>query len=139
LYFALTAAAYALVLPAIASLHVRHLAVRQSGAVLGTITGVVVVTFGVGAAALPPLVPAALFALGMWWWTIGKLWLETDVLPRMLGWLTVALAAAAFAVFALYAATSAQLAVADIPLHWTLGAWLLAVAAALWRASRMGS
>ena len=40
-YFALGAVGYGLLLPVIASLHVRHEPLRRSGAVLGTIAGVI--------------------------------------------------------------------------------------------------
>src|SRR5207245_1200656 len=81
-YFALGAIGYGLLLPLIASLHVRHEPLRRSGAVLGTIAGASVVTLGLGAAANTDLIPAALFVRGVWWWTIGKTWAETGVLPR---------------------------------------------------------
>jgi hypothetical protein len=131
-YFALTAVGYVLILPAIASLHVRHRQPRASGAVLATIAGVAVVVFGYGASALPPLAPAAAFAIGVWWWTMGKMWAETAVLPRAFGWLTMAGAVAFFISLALYAATAVQVAVADIPMRWMIGLWLVALALVLW-------
>ena len=57
-------------LPVIAVLHVRHLTVRDSGAMLGTISGVaVVVARASGASAAPELALAALFVRAIWWWT----------------------------------------------------------------------
>ncbi len=96
-YEALVAVAYALVLPAVAVLHVRHAAVRSSGAMLGTIAGVSTVAVGLGASIDPGLRPAALLILGMWWWTIGKTWADTDVVARPLGLLTAALGAVSIA------------------------------------------
>lgn len=71
---------------------------------------------------------------GIWWWTIGKLWVETDVMPRAFGYLTMALAALAFATAVAAAPMGMQSA-----LLWTLerlilGVWSLALALALWRA-----
>lgn len=124
-------------LPAIASLHVRHLPVRQSGAVLGTITGASVVTLGSVAAAHEGIVPAAFFVCGMWWWTIGKIWTETRVLPLAVGWLTMALAVACFALLAAYAYSGGVvMAVPDLPLRLLLGAWLVVLATFLWRDAR---
>jgi hypothetical protein len=121
-------------LPAIASLHVRHVLVRQSGAMLGTIAGASVVTLGSVAAADNGVIPAAFFVSGMWWWTIGKMWAETRVLPRAFGLFTMALALACFALLATYAFTGGVLtAVPDSPLRLVLGAWLIALAALLWR------
>jgi hypothetical protein len=121
-------------LPAIASLHVRHLLVRQSGAMLGTITGASVVTLGSVAAAETGVVPAAFFVTGMWWWTIGKMWTETRVLPRAFGWFTMALAVASFAMLGAYAYTGGVLmAVPDLPLRLILGLWLMVIAGLFWR------
>ena len=133
-YFLLVAVAFALLLPAIANLHVRHRAHRDSGAVLGTAAGVATVAISIAASASFDLVVAALFVCGMWWWTIGKLWAETGVLPRMLGIATAALAVLAMAA----AIASAPMNVATATL-WTaarliVGLWTLALAFALWRA-----
>jgi hypothetical protein len=127
---------YGLLLPVLASLHVRHAPVRRSGAVLGTIAGVTVVTLGLGAAANADhadLIPAALFVRGVWWWTIGKMWAETGVLSRVFGWITMALAVACFALVALFAATGIPMSPPDLPLRMLLGAWLVALAALLYR------
>ena len=72
-FFLLTAVAYGLMLPVIAVLHVRHVLVRQSGAMLGTIAGTAVVVVGISASAAPELAVAALFVRAIWWWTIGKI------------------------------------------------------------------
>jgi hypothetical protein len=127
---------YGLVLPVIASLHIRHEAVRRSGAVLGTIAGASVVTLGLGAAASADLIPAALFVRGIWWWTIGKMWTETAVLPRTFGWATMALAIVCFALVLAYAAMGLPMSPPDLPLRMVLGLWLLVVAGLFWRDAR---
>jgi len=91
------AVAYGFLLPAIAVLHVRHAAVRQSGAILATIAGAAVATVGLAGSANVDVRPASLFVLGMWWWTIGKMWVQTGVLPRTFGRVTAALGLVAFA------------------------------------------
>ena len=133
-YFALSAVSYGLLLPVLASLHVRHLAVRQSGAVLGTIAGTAVVTLGLGATASFDLIPAALFVRAIWWWTIGKMWVETAVLPRLLGAVTMGLAVACFALVGYYALTGIPMAPPDLLLRVALAAWLLVLAIPLARA-----
>jgi hypothetical protein len=135
-YFALSAVGYGLLLPVIASLHVRHEPLRGSGAVLGTIAGASVVTLGLGAAANVDLIPAALFVRGVWWWTIGKMWAETGVLPRAFGWITAGLAIPCFALVAVYAATGIPMAPPDLPLRLILGLWLIALAVFFWRGGR---
>lgn len=134
---ALLALASGLVLPAIAVLHVRHALVRRSGAVLTTIAGTVAVVACALAVRDLRLRPAALFVLGMWWWTIGKMWAETDVLPRAFGVVTAALGALAI-VGSLVPAFGApdQLAPPTVVFglsQLALGVWLVALAAALWR------
>lgn len=136
-YFALSAVAFGFMLPAIASLHVRHAVVRQSGAILGTVTGASVVTLGSVAAAENGVVPAAFFVTGMWWWTVGKMWAETRVLPRAFGWLTMALAIVCFALLGAYAFTGGVLtAVPDLFLRIILGVWLIVLAVLFWRDAR---
>src|SRR5207302_4443970 len=120
-YFALGAVGYGLLLPVVASLHVRHEPLRRSGAVLGTIAGARVVTLGLGAAANTDLIPAALFVRGVWWWTIGKTWAETGVLPRAVGWITMLLAVLCVGLVGLYAATGLPMAPPDLPLRMILG------------------
>ena len=131
-YFSLSALAYGLLLPVLATLHVRHLAVRQSGAVLGTIAGTAVVTIGIGASASFDLIPAALFVRAIWWWTVGKIWVETAVLPRVLGAVTMGLAIACFALVGFYALTGIPMSPPDLPLRVVLGAWLIVLAVTLW-------
>jgi hypothetical protein len=135
-YFALSAVGYGLLLPVIASLHVRHEPLRGSGTVLGTIAGASVVTLGLGAAANTDLIPAALFVRGIWWWTIGKLWAETGVLPRAFGWITAVLAIACFALVAAYAVTGIPMSPPDLPLRLLLGLWLMVLAVFFWRDAR---
>ena len=135
-YFALGAVAYGLLLPVIAVLHVRHLAVRQSGAILGTIAGTAVVAVGLGATASFDLIPAALFLRGIWWWTIGKMWVETAVLPRVLGALTMGLAIACFALVGYFALSGIPMAPPDLLLRMALGLWLVALAFPLWTGAR---
>jgi hypothetical protein len=109
----------------------RHATARGSGAILGTISGTAVVTIGIAASANGAIAVAALFVRGVWWWTIGKMWWETSLLPRMLGAATVALAGIAFAVTLASAATDMR--TARIALDALLGLWLLGVSAALFR------
>jgi hypothetical protein len=112
-------------LPGIAVLHVRHARVRESGAILGTIAGTAVVAVGLSGAANVDLRPAALFILGIWWWTIGKMWAETNVLPRTFG-----LATAGIGLFA-FALVPAEVILGELVFsaaHALLGAWLLALA-----------
>ncbi len=119
-------------LPAIAVLHPRHRRARESGTILATITGTSAVIVGLAGSVNADLQPAALFVLGMWWWTIGKLWAETAILPRMFGLATAALGALALA-GGLFASVSIGVSVVrpDVPdvAVWTiaqvaLGAWL---------------
>ena len=121
-------------------LHVRHAAVRQSGAILGTIAGAAVATVGLAGSANVDVRPASLFVLGIWWWTIGKMWAQTGVLPRTFGRVTAALGLVAF-VFVPLQAFSATLgsimpSLADALVqpyfsaaHLVIGAWLVALAA----------
>ena len=122
-------------------LHVRHAAVRQSGAILGTIAGAAVATVGLAGSANIDVRPASLFVLGIWWWTIGKMWAQTGVLPRAFGRVTAALGLVAFAFVPLqaFSATLGSImppSVADVlaqpyfsAAHLVIGAWLLALAA----------
>ena len=136
-FFLLTAVAYGLMLPVIAVLHGRHLLVRQSGAMLGTLAGLAVITVGISASAAPELAVAALFVRAIWWWTIGKTWWETEVLPRWLGAITLGLAAGEFALVLALGPLGADMAVAWLPLRVLLGIWLLALSFALWRSKEM--
>jgi len=132
-FFLLTAVAYGLMLTVIAVLHVSHVLVRQSGAMLGTITGIAVVAVGISASAAPELAVAALFVRAIWWWTIGKMWWETGVLPRWLGAVTLGLAAGEFALVLALGPLGADMSIAWLPLRVLLGIWLLAVSFTLWR------
>jgi hypothetical protein len=120
-------------LPVIAILHVRHQPVRESGAILATTAGTAAIAVGIAALANPDLMIATLFVRGIWWWTIGKLWSETGVVPRWLGPPTMALAALAIATSlgsGLIGLESATLVMAE---GVVLGLWLLALSYALWR------
>ena len=140
LYDALAAVAYGFLLPGIAVLHVRHAAVRQSGAILGTIAGTAVATVGLAGSANVDVRPASLFVLGLWWWTIGKMWSQTGVLPRPFGRATAALGVVAFALVPLEAFSPAFVSAMPRSLadalaqpyfsaaHLVLGLWLLALA-----------
>lgn len=141
MYTALIAIGYGLMLPAIAVLHPRHGRMRESGTILATIAGNAAITVGLGGSVNVDLQPAALFVLGMWWWTIGKLWAETEILPRRLGVATATLGALALA-GALLAALNVGITVLrpgfpDIAV-WTisqaaLGAWLVIIGMTLSR------
>jgi hypothetical protein len=134
------AVAYGFLLPAIAVLHVRHAAVRQSGAILGTIAGAAVATVGLAGSTNIDVRPASLFVLGMWWWTIGKMWAQTAVMPRALGIVTAALGLCAFALVPLEAFSAAFIAVMPRSLadalaqpyfsaaHLAIGLWLFVLA-----------
>jgi hypothetical protein len=132
-YFLCIALGYGLLLPVLAVLHVRHAAVRQSGAVLATSAGTATIAIGVAASANVDLVVAALLVRGIWWWTVGKMWAETGVVPRWLGYPTMLLAVLAIVA----AVATAPIGVEQSSL-WTaerliLGAWTLALGYALWR------
>ena len=141
LYDLLTAVGYALIFPFVAVLQVRNAPHRRSGATLGTITGSAVATVGLAGAANIDVRPASLFVLGMWWWTIGKMAVETGSLPRLFGQVTAVLGALSFAVVPLEAFGPGFTAimprsVADAlaqpwfaAAHIVLGVWLLAAAA----------
>ena len=132
-------------------LHVRHAAVRQSGAILATIAGAAVATVGLAGSASIDVRPASLFVLGMWWWTIGKMWAQTGVLPRTFGLVTAALGLIAFALVPLQAFSPAWLAVMPRSLadalaqpyfsaaHLAIGAWLLVLAATFARERGAGA
>jgi hypothetical protein len=135
MYFALTAMGFGLMLPAIASLHVRHALVRQSGAILGTIAGTSVVVLGLASASQGGLIFATLFVAGVWWWTIGKMWAETGVLPRAFGWLTMALAVVCFG--AVIVAIPLALWLSQSFVALLLSPWLIVLGALLWRAARL--
>ncbi len=126
----------------------RTLAVRQSGAILGTLAGVAVATVGLAGSANIDVRPASLFVLGLWWWTIGKMAAETGVLPRGFGVATAALGAIAFLFVPLEAFSAAFAAmmprsVADVlaqpyfsVAHVAMVGWLFTLAAILARGTR---
>jgi hypothetical protein len=133
----IVALAYALVLPAIAVLHVRHAPLRRSGAILATTTGGAFVAAGAVASIDPGLRPTALLLLGMWWWVMGKMWVETSVVPRALGFATALLGAFAIAAAIVPVAAPGVGALQDMPVwndaHALVGAWLVALAVVLAR------
>ena len=136
----LVAVGYGFLLPGIAVLHVRHAPVRQSGAILATIAGAAVATVGLAGSANLDVRPASLFVLGLWWWTIGKMWVESGVMPRPFGYVTAALGIVAFALVPLEAFSPFFLSAMPRSLadaieqpyfsaaHLMLGPWLLALA-----------
>ncbi|HUQ17671.1 MAG TPA: hypothetical protein VM070_07780 [Candidatus Saccharimonadales bacterium] len=140
LFDLLTALGYGLIFPLVAVLQVRNAPHRQSGAILGTITGSAVAAVGLAGAANIDVRPASLFVLGMWWWTIGKMGVETGTLPRRFGQLTALLGALGFLLVPLetfgpgFTAVLPR-SVADAlaqpwfaAAHVVLGLWLLAIA-----------
>ena len=100
---------------------------------LGTAAGTASVTVGIAASANPDLAVAALFVRGIWWWTIGKMWAETGVLPRPLGIATMTLAVIAFGAAVASAPMSMDTTTLWMSERLILGLWTLAVAGALWR------
>jgi hypothetical protein len=76
----------------------------------------------------------------MWWWTIGKMWAETGVLPRAFGVVTAALGLCAFVLVPLEAFSVTFVALMPRSLadalaqpyfsaaHLVLGLWLIALA-----------
>ena len=141
LFTVLIAVAYGFILPPAAVLHARNAAHRQSGAILGSLAANVTVTVGLGASLNADLRPAALFAIGMWWWTIGKLAFETGTLPRTFGLVTAGAGAIAFlfaftvsvqAVGPAYLGAMPELPLWDVA-RAALGAWLLTLAVVLAR------
>ena len=114
-------------------LHVRHSAVRESGAVLGTIAATASITVGIAASANADLVVAALFVRGIWWWTVGKMWAETNVMPRLLGIATMALGALAIGAAIASAPMGMETGTIWLSERILLGLWALAVSFALWR------
>jgi len=123
---------YALLLPAIAILQVRHQPVRRSGALLATLAGAATVAVGLAASANIQLIVAALFVRGVWWWTIGKMWRDTAVMPKTLGLLTMALAVLAFGAAVASAPMDMQAETLWASERIILGVWTLALAYALW-------
>ena len=129
----LVALGYGLLLPVLAVLQVRHATMRQSGAILGTAAGMATITVGIAASSNADLVVPALFVRGIWWWTIGKLWSETSLLPRLLGLATMGLALLAFVAAAAAAPLGMSASTLWLAERTILGVWTFAVAIALWR------
>ncbi len=133
--------AYLLLLPAITHLNIRHSGVRISGATLALITGVAASLASIGGALNVDAQPAAMFALGLWWWTIGKLWAETGVLSRAFGMLTAGAGAltllASFVASGIAPLTALLPGVPDLALwdasRGVLAAWSIALGILLWR------
>ncbi len=124
--------AYGLILPLVAELHIRSVD-RYSGAILATTAATATITISIVASASSDLVVAAMFVRGIWWWTAGKMWVETGVLPRWLGYPTMALAVLALGL----AILSAPVGI-DIATQWMLerivvGFWTLALSFAVWQ------
>jgi hypothetical protein len=132
-YFLLVALGYGLLLPAIANLHVRHQPLRASGAVLATAAGTASVAVGMAAAANPELVVAALFLRGIWWWTIGKMWAETSVLPGLFGIATMILAVIAIGAALASAPLGTDTSTVSMSERVIVGAWTLALSLFIWR------
>lgn len=125
-YFLAVAVGYGFMLPVLAVLHARHQRYRESGAILGTISGTSVAVLGIVAASDPTIAAAALFVRGIWWWTVGKMWWETDLLPRTFGIVTMMLSVMAFV--ACLVPTFA-----GPPLDLALAVWMAALSVMLWR------
>ena len=100
---------------------------------LADLIAVIAVTIGVAASAAPQLAVAALFVRAIWWWTIGKLWWETDVVARWLGAVTLGLAVGEFALVLALGPLGADMSVAWLPLRVLLGVWLIVLSIELWR------
>lgn len=136
--------AYLLLLPAIAHLHIRHSGVRISGATLALLAGIAAALAGIAGALNVDAQPAAMFAQGLWWWTVGKLWAETGVVRRAFGVATAGSGAlvllASFVASGLAPLAALVPGVPDLAL-WDasragLAAWSLVLAAELWREPR---
>lgn len=132
-YTLLVAVGYGLLLPPIAVLHVRHAPVRASGAMLATAAGTATVAVGIAATGSDDVVVAALFVRGIWWWTAGKMWAETGVLPRALGTGTMALGALSLAAAVASAPLAMDTGTMRVFERALLGLWTLALSFALWR------
>jgi len=115
--------------------------VRISGATLALLTGTAAAITGIAGALNVDAQPAAMFALGLWWWTIGKLWAETGVVQRTFGMVTAGGAAlvllASFLASGLAPLTALIPGVPDLAL-WdasraALAVWAIALGIGLWR------
>lgn len=106
---------------------------RESGTVLGTGAGVATVSVGMVASANAQLAVPMLFVCGVWWWTIGKMWTETGMLPRTLGLATMGLAVVALGTAFASVLMTFDTATLGISERLVLGLWSLTLAFALWR------
>jgi hypothetical protein len=97
---------------------------------LGTIAGTSLVVIGLAGA--PETSPALLVVRTVWWWTIGKMWAETNVMPRTFGWITALLAVAFPAAVGLTAIAGRPDPFPDLALRLVFSVWLVALAAFLW-------
>jgi hypothetical protein len=102
--------------------------------VLGTAAGTASIAVGIAASANFDLVAAALFLRGIWWWTIGKLWAETHVLPRLFGIATMVLAVLAIGAAIVSAPMGVESGAIWMAERLILGIWTLVLSLALWRA-----
>ena len=97
---------------------------------LGTIAGTGLVVIGLSGA--PETSPALLIVRTVWWWTIGKMWAETNVMPRTLGWITALLGVAFPAAVGVAAIAGRSDLLPDLALRLVFSAWLVVLAAFLW-------
>ena len=123
---------FGLLLPPIATLQLRFRDLNPHAAILSTMAGSATAVVGMAALVFNDLEPGALFFLGLWWWVVGKFAAASGRLPRLFGYATMALGVLAFAAMvgdvlgARVAWTATRLA---------LAAWLLALAAILYRSA----
>ena len=97
---------------------------------LGTIAGTCVVL--VGLVGTPETNPASIVVRSVWWWTIGKMWAETNVLPRAFGWITMIGAILVAVVGGITALGSGVDTSPDLALRLLFSAWLVVLAALMW-------
>jgi hypothetical protein len=85
---------------------------------------------GLGGA--PETNPASIVVRVVWWWTIGKMWAETGVLPRPFGWTTM-LGAILFAVVGAFITLGGRVNTSpDLALRLLFSGWLVLLAVFLW-------
>jgi hypothetical protein len=86
----------------------------------------------VGLAGPPETNPASIVVRVVWWWTIGKMWAETGVLPRAFGWITM-VGALLFAVVGALTVVGGRVnASPDLALRLLFSGWLVLLAVFLW-------
>jgi hypothetical protein len=86
----------------------------------------------VGIAGPPETTPASIIVRVVWWWTIGKIWAETGVLPRAFGWTTM-LGAILFGVVGGFSTLGGRVSESpDLALRLLFSAWLVLLALFLW-------